>query len=119
MSGDLVWAIKNGDLEKAKEQISNQGFDVNAHIDGRTPLHFAADYGQLEVIEFLVEERNADVNAVDKHGITVVLAAIWEGHTKCVEYLLKKGSAKSGKTPDGTPYLEAAEKSEIKALLAA
>lgn len=26
----------------------------------------------------------------DKHGITPILAAIWEGHTSCVEYLLKK-----------------------------
>jgi len=25
----------------------------------------------------------------DKHGITPILAAIWEGHTSCVELLLK------------------------------
>jgi hypothetical protein len=28
--------------------------DVNSPIDGRYPLHFAADYGQLEVLEYLV-----------------------------------------------------------------
>ena len=28
----------------------------------------------------------------DKHGITPVLAAIWEGHTSCVKYLLESVS---------------------------
>ena len=28
--------------------------DVNAPIDGRSPLHLAADYGQLEVMQYLV-----------------------------------------------------------------
>lgn len=26
---------------------------------------------------------------IDKHGISVILAAIWEGHTDCVKTLLK------------------------------
>ena len=26
----------------------------------------------------------------DKHGISVILAAIWEGHFKCVKFLLEK-----------------------------
>ena len=30
------------------------------------------------------------MNAKDKHGISVLLAAIWEGHTKCVEFLIQK-----------------------------
>ena len=25
-----------------------------------------------------------------KHGITVILAAIWEGHTECVKFLIHK-----------------------------
>jgi len=113
---DLVWAIKNGDLDRVRELSSASGFDVNAAVDGRSPLHFAADYGQLEVIEFLVG-KGADLEAKDKHGISVVLAAIWEGHSKCVAFLISKGCSKSGSAPDGTPYLEAAEKEDMKALL--
>lgn len=30
---------------------------------------------------------------VDKHGISVILAAIWEGHTDCVKTLLKHVSS--------------------------
>ena len=37
-------------------------FDVNQKHQGRTLLHIAADYGQAEVIEYLVESKNADVN---------------------------------------------------------
>ncbi|KAG5316909.1 MTPN protein, partial [Pseudoatta argentina] len=55
--------------------------------------------------------------ATDKHGITTLLAAIWEGHTNCVKLLLEKGAKPDGLTPDGTSYLDAAEKDEIKQLL--
>ena len=64
---------------------------VKTTIDGRTTLHLAADYGQLEVLEYLAAQ-GADINAKDKHGISVILAAIWEGHSKCVKFLLDKVS---------------------------
>ena len=57
------------------------------------------------------------IQAVDKHGISALLAAIWEGHKDCVELLLQSGASKEGKTPDGKPYREAAEKPEIIAML--
>ena len=44
----------NAFADRVRELSSASGFDVNAAVDGRSPLHFAADYGQLEVIEFLV-----------------------------------------------------------------
>ena len=64
---------------------------VKTTIDGRTTLHLAADYGQLEVLEYLAAQ-GADINAKDKHGISVILAAIWEGHSKCGKFLLDKVS---------------------------
>ncbi|KAL6438502.1 hypothetical protein ACFW04_004528 [Cataglyphis niger] len=94
----------------------SQNIDVNQMIDGRTPLHYAADYGQSEVVRYLLE-KGANANATDKHGITTLLAAIWEGHTNCVKLLLEKGAKPDGLTPDGTSYLDAAEKDEIKQLL--
>ena len=36
--------------------------------------------------------QGADFEAKDKHGISVVLAAIWEGHSKCVAFLISKVS---------------------------
>ena len=36
----------------------------------------------------MISVQGAKVDATDKHGITPILAAIWEGHTTCVKYLL-------------------------------
>lgn len=73
-------------------------------------------------IKKYIENLYSDLNkiflqATDKHGITTLLAAIWEGHTNCVKLLLEKGAKPDGLTPDGTSYLDAAEKDEIKQLL--
>lgn len=113
---DLIWAVKNGDLDKVKEIVAVEGYDLNAQMDGRSPCHFAADYGQLEVLQYLIG-RGADPEAKDKHGISVLLAAVWEGHTNCVKFLIEKGCSKTGTAPDGTSYLDSAEKDEIKSLL--
>merc|ERR1711862_531885 len=114
---NLGWALKNGDLDRVKEQIEADGSLVKSPIDGRSPLHLAADYGQLEVLEYLASQ-GADINAKDKHGISVILAAIWEGHANCVKFLLDKGAKwDQEKTPDGRSYLEAAESDEIRCLL--
>jgi len=113
---DLAWAVKNGDLDQVKELVEVKEVDVNQTVDGRLPVHYAGDYGQLEVLQYLAS-KGAKLNEKDKHGITPLLAAIWEGHTTCVKFLIDKGASKSGTAPDGTSYVEAAEKDEIKALL--
>jgi len=113
---DLAWAVKNGDMDQVRELVDNKGLEVNTNIDGKLPLHYASDYGQLEVIKFLCG-KGAKVNEEDKHGITPLLAAVWEGHTACVKFLLENGASRDGKTPDGSSYVEAAEKQEIKDLL--
>lgn len=38
-----------------------QNIDVNQMIDGRTPLHYAADYGQTEVVRYLLD-KGAEAN---------------------------------------------------------
>jgi len=112
---DFAWSLKNGDLDQVKEAV-DKGADVNVAIDGRPPLCLASDYGQRDVIKYLLD-KGANVNATDKHGISALLAAIWEGHISCVKVLLEAGASKNGSAPDGTCYLDAAEKEEIKALL--
>lgn len=39
----------------------DQKVDVNALIEGRPPIHYASDYGQKEVIQYLIS-KGADVN---------------------------------------------------------
>lgn len=118
MTENLIWTVQNGQLEEFIAAFESQKFPVNQDINGRTLLHYAADYGQSEVISYLIS-KGADVNILDKHGISALLAAIWEGHTTCVKILLNSGASKNGQAPDGTSYYDSAEKAEIKALLTA
>nr|XP_022906858.1 myotrophin [Onthophagus taurus] len=115
---ELVWGIKNGDLDQVKDIVEKKAVNINADIDGRPPILYAADYGQTDVIEYLINN-GANVNAKDKHGITALLAAIWEGHKDCVKLLLAKGATKEGVAPDGKNYIDSAENNEIKQLLIA
>ncbi|XP_021330653.1 myotrophin isoform X1 [Danio rerio] len=113
---ELMWALKNGDLDEVKN-ILVKAEDVNRTLEGgRKPLHYAADCGQAEMLEFLLS-KGADVNAPDKHGITPLLSATYEGHVTCVKILLEKGADKNRKGPDGLSAFEAAESEAIKALL--
>ncbi|XP_046453810.1 myotrophin-like [Daphnia pulex] len=113
---ELVWDIKNGELDSVKNEIENKGIDVNLDVNGRPLILHAADYGQHTIVNYLIS-KGADPNAKDSHGITALLAAIWEGHTECVKVLVSKGAFIKGVSPDGTSYYDAAEKDEIKALL--
>ena len=47
-------------------EVCVQGVDVNQQIDGRLPLHYASDYGQLEVIKYLCSK----VGRQERHKIT-------------------------------------------------
>lgn len=113
---ELVWKIKNGELGDVKLFIEKEGMDVNIEVQGRLPLHYAADYGQADVLDYLII-KGANVNAPDKYGITPLLSAIFEGHTDSVKLLLEKGADKTGKSPDGQSYIDCAETDEIKTLL--
>nr|CAD7428180.1 unnamed protein product [Timema monikensis] len=58
---ELVWGIKNGDLDQVKDLIEKKEIDINKEIDGRSPIHYAADYGQHDVIQYLIS-KGSDVN---------------------------------------------------------
>lgn len=48
----------------------------------------------MSMIQFIVRMWQSfyHFQAQDKHGISALLAAIWEGHTDCVKILLKSVS---------------------------
>ncbi|BFG01304.1 myotrophin [Drosophila madeirensis] len=113
---DVVWSIKNGAHDEVESLFVNNNYDVNAELGMRCPIHYAADFGHLKLLQFFVR-MGADVDRKDKYGITPLLAAIWEGHTSCVECLLRMGANRKLLTPNGETYMEVAEKEEIKKLL--
>lgn len=72
----LLEASKAGELEIVSTILNAHPHLVNCRdVDGRqsTPLHFAAGYNRVEVVEFLLS-RGADVHAKDKGGLGIVIS---------------------------------------------
>lgn len=67
----LLDAAKAGDLDTVQRIVLSNTHIVNCRdLDGRhsTPLHFAAGYNRVQVVEFLLEH-GAEVHASDKGGL--------------------------------------------------
>ncbi|WP_419420795.1 ankyrin repeat domain-containing protein [Legionella sp. D16C41] len=102
-------AIKEGNtfLFKALLEALLKEFKIEEIIDstfGANALHWAADNGHLEIVQFLVEKfpKLIDVTAAD--NATPILYAIINGHTEVVRYLVQQNAcltitAKSNKNP--------------------
>ncbi|MFH4980558.1 hypothetical protein AB6A40_007267 [Gnathostoma spinigerum] len=110
----ISWIIKNGDLCAVKKNIDSG--NVNMVIDGRNPIHIAADYGHPEIVEYLISS-GADINALDIHGMTPLLAAVFEGHKNIIKLLLAKGARKDILAPDGRMVVDCAEQDDVKQIL--
>uniref|UniRef100_A0A4X2L0M6 Poly [ADP-ribose] polymerase n=1 Tax=Vombatus ursinus TaxID=29139 RepID=A0A4X2L0M6_VOMUR len=89
----LLEASKAGDLETVKQLCSPQ--NVNCRdLEGRhsTPLHFAAGYNRVSVVEFLLHH-GADVHAKDKGGLVPLHNACSYGHYEVAELLVRHGAS--------------------------
>lgn len=90
--GRLRNAARNGWLDTARECIE-AGVDVNSRPAGTTPLQYAAFFGHLEVVQYLVEQ-GADVRATLEDPPSEKTAkdlALDNGHTAVAEYLESVG----------------------------
>lgn len=90
----LLEASKAGDLDTVRRIIKTSPQTVNCRdLDGRhsTPLHFAAGYNRVPVVEFLLEN-GAEVHAADKGGLVPLHNACSYGHFEVTELLVKHGA---------------------------
>ncbi|XP_061565179.1 poly [ADP-ribose] polymerase tankyrase-2-like [Cololabis saira] len=88
----LLDASKTGALETVEELCTPQ--NVNCRdMEGRqsTPLHFAAGYNRLAVVQFLLQH-GADVHAKDKGGLVPLHNACSYGHYEVAELLVLHGA---------------------------
>ncbi|KAM9446412.1 tankyrase, TRF1-interacting ankyrin-related ADP-ribose polymerase b [Clarias gariepinus] len=86
-------AAKAGDLDTVKRLCSPQ--NVNCRdLEGRhsTPLHFAAGYNRVAVVEYLLQH-GADVHAKDKGGLVPLHNACSYGHYEVAELLVRHGAS--------------------------
>ena len=85
--GEIHSAAMAGDLENVKALV-NAGPDLVFSKDnqGLTPLHWAAQNGPTEMVEFLLRNM-ADVNAKDNNGRTPLDIATRDGRKDMVKWI--------------------------------
>uniref|UniRef100_A0ABM5G180 Poly [ADP-ribose] polymerase n=1 Tax=Pogona vitticeps TaxID=103695 RepID=A0ABM5G180_9SAUR len=88
----LLEAAKAGDMDMVKKLCTVQSVNCR-DIEGRqsTPLHFAAGYNRVSVVEYLLQH-GADVHAKDKGGLVPLHNACSYGHYEVAELLVKHGA---------------------------
>ncbi|UJR37371.1 hypothetical protein I4U23_030079 [Adineta vaga] len=112
----LLEASKSGDLDVVKRVLTLNPLLVNCRdAQGRnsTPLHFAAGYNRLQVVEYLLS-LGADVTARDKGGLVPLHNSCSYGHLEVTALLLKSDA--SPQTADlwkVTPLHESAAKGKF------
>ena len=78
-----------------------------------TPLHYASYHGSLNCVELLLDLQ-ADINALDKDGKSVLIYAVYSGNIKLIKKLLIRGANKNIKDLEGkTPYNYAIEQNKF------
>jgi ankyrin repeat protein len=91
----LYVATENQNLLTVKWLIE-RGADVNIttrpyHRQFQSPLHVAAQYGNLEIIDCLINAE-ANVNVLDCDGVTPLLCAVARDKTEAVINLIENGA---------------------------
>ncbi|CAH1790961.1 unnamed protein product [Owenia fusiformis] len=106
---ELLQSIATSNVGRVCQLVA-AGVDVNlcdTPKSRNTPLHWAASYGNKEVVQCLCA-RNADPNAVNSYGATPLHDAIMRGDVDIVEEILLSGAdihkkATSGKFSNKSP----------------
>ncbi len=101
----LIRAVKIGDADRVRTLLY-------AHVDaneknyaGISPLTIAAEKGNMDIIQMLVEDGHANVNDVSSYGITPLIAAAAAGRGEAIEYLVKNGADVTAKDDTGKTAL--------------
>ena len=102
-----------GNLASVERHLQ-KGEDVNVRDNyGRTPLIWAVDSGDLDLVNFLVA-KGADVNAKDKSDKTPLMRAAFKGDLEMVKGLVDKDADVNAKDKWGaTPLMEAAVRGNL------
>ncbi|CAE8698276.1 unnamed protein product [Polarella glacialis] len=110
----LFEAVSDGQVDAVRKLLNLAGaasigvdappplpVDVEDH-DGNTPLSEAACYGELDLVELLLEA-GAHLDTRNSQGRTPVWRATYNGHMEAVKLLLERGADPSIESAEGKP----------------
>ena len=89
----LIHACGDGDLSKVKYLVEVRHVDPHSCRDDEhnaTPLHFTSECGHLDIVRYLVEERNYNMECRDKYKNTPLHRAAAGGSLDVVQYLISE-----------------------------
>ena len=88
----LMSAAASGDIQQVKEICADSAADVEyTNEDGFTALIWACLNGHIDVVRYLVDEKNAAVN-MPPNRHTPLRGAGNYGHLEVVQFLLNRGA---------------------------
>ncbi|XP_047611149.1 ankyrin repeat domain-containing protein 16-like isoform X2 [Phacochoerus africanus] len=104
----LYRLVHEGQLCALREELRAAGRADCAGPAGDTLLHCAARHGHLDVLTYLVEAWDMDIEATNRDYKRPLHEAASMGHRDCVRYLLARGAAVDClKKADWTPLMMA------------
>ena len=95
-------AIRAGNLALVKRCIDKGAKANGANDDGLTALHIASGNDHLEIVKFLIETYDVDMEAKDNNGWTALHFACVYSNLEIVKYLIETcGVNKEAKNNNG------------------
>ncbi|GCC38430.1 hypothetical protein chiPu_0016944 [Chiloscyllium punctatum] len=119
----LIRTIQEGNLSHLKEELGKDEGVLDAVLKGHfgrsgdTMLHYAARYGHLPILKYLVEELGANIELVNSDYKRALHEAASMGHRMCVSYLLAQGARIDClKKADWTPLMMACTRKNLEVI---
>ncbi|XP_058457010.1 serine/threonine-protein phosphatase 6 regulatory ankyrin repeat subunit A-like [Malaya genurostris] len=87
------YAAKGNSSNIFKKFETNKSMQQSEDTEGNQPIHIAARYGNLEIIELLMKDTTVEnLNLMNKDGMTPLHFAALNGYTEVVKILLNNGA---------------------------
>jgi hypothetical protein len=103
---------KTGDVGKATALVETGAVDLSARFAGKTPLHYAALEGLVDLVRKIINagaEVNAPTDLRGSEGVTALMWAATYGHEEVCKVLLDAGADPTLREKGGRNALEMAE----------